>query len=347
MSAGANAFFETVWRSSNGLLERGHVHRVGINLAGERATLQFGSQDLLQRFLPGLHHALAPPSDEGLDMRIVMGGTHHPLPDAPAWLTPHLLLAGRGPNMVVDGLLISFDHALGALLMLDATGKRAICWLREEVRLPAWERAAPLRVLIGMWLSVHGVALVHAACVGVDSNNTVLLVGRGGSGKSTTALAALLSGQVFLGDDYVGVSIGPVGSVHAHALYGSAKATPRTLQLLPQLHCWQAPDGEVDGEKVVLYLPASAAIVCSATVRAVVHCCVAPHVAALLTRTRPAIVFNELISTNSVQLASALPLLTQTVAHLVRALPCYQLNLRPDMQSAPAQLRELMERHGQ
>lgn len=346
MSADANAFFDSVWRSSHGLMESGGANQVGITLASERASLHFGSQDLLQRFLPGLRHALDPSSDDGLDMRIVVGSTCHPLPDAPAWLAPHLL-EGRGPHFVADGLIISFDHALGALLMLDATGNRAICWLREDVRLPAWERAAPLRVLIGMWLSVHGVALVHAACVGVDSSKTILLVGRGGSGKSTTALAALLSGQVFLGDDYVGVSIGPIGGVNAHALYGSAKATPRTLELLPQLHNWQAPDGVVDGEKAVIYLPASAAIVRSATVRAVVHCCVAPNAAQLLSPTRPSIVFNELISTNSVQLACALPLLTQTVAHLARTLPCYQLNLRPDMQSAPQILRQLLERHGQ
>jgi hypothetical protein len=66
---------------------------------------------------------------------------------------------------------------------------------------PPWFAAAPFRQLIEWTGSVTGALLVHGAMVG-RAEGGVLLLGSGGAGKSTTAMAVLAAGGVSTGDDY-------------------------------------------------------------------------------------------------------------------------------------------------
>ena len=54
-------------------------------------------------------------------------------------------------------------------------------------------------------LGKHKQQVVHAASVGTK-DGAVLIVGKGGSGKSTSALACLNAGMYYLGDDYTLIS---------------------------------------------------------------------------------------------------------------------------------------------
>ena len=84
-------------------------------------------------------------------------------------------------------------------------------------RLSLYERGKPFRVLLSVWLHDRGVQVVHAALV-ARGDRGVLLPGRGGAGKTTSALTCLLAGFRYLGDDYVGLE-GPVdGSFRGHSL---------------------------------------------------------------------------------------------------------------------------------
>ncbi len=86
-------------------------------------------------------------------------------------------------------------------------------------------RAQPAHRAIAQWLASPTVQLIHAAAVSLDGRG-VLLVGVGGRGKTTTALACAQAGFSFLGDDLCVVETGsPDRGIppRIHGLYATAK----------------------------------------------------------------------------------------------------------------------------
>ncbi|NQU36465.1 MAG: hypothetical protein HQ526_02575 [Actinobacteria bacterium] len=75
-------------------------------------------------------------------------------------------------------------------------------------------------------------ALMHGAVVGFP-DAALLLVGPGGTGKSTTNFAAVDQGALTCGDDYVWLS-GSSGSLVAHSIYGTAKAKKASSVIPPE-----------------------------------------------------------------------------------------------------------------
>ncbi len=90
--------------------------------------------------------------------------------------------------------------------------------LRSVADLPSWEAAAPLRRQLSWALSPE-VLFVHAAAVGTR-DGVALVMGPGGSGKSSTSLACVQAGMGFLSDDYCLVRGAPP---IAHRLHTSAR----------------------------------------------------------------------------------------------------------------------------
>jgi hypothetical protein len=77
----------------------------------------------------------------------------------------------------------------------------------------------------------QGCQLLHAAAVGT-ADGGVLVTGKGGLGKSTTALACLAAGMGYVGDDYLVVELTP--EPRAHSLYCTAKLNADHLERFPQ-----------------------------------------------------------------------------------------------------------------
>ncbi len=135
--------------------------------------------------------------------------------------------------------------------VFDHERRTGIYWVQNAELLPYWVLASPLRTLFHWWMERNGRQLVHAAAVGVG-DDALLIVGKGGLGKSSTALTCLESGLTFLGDDYVIVRNDPTPTVYG--LYATAKLnrddTDRFQALRPFL---SKPEVPVD-EKAVLFL---------------------------------------------------------------------------------------------
>ena len=75
-------------------------------------------------------------------------------------------------------------------------------WVPDGNRAPPWEQAAPFRgISSSTWVARHGRRYVHGAAVGIGGR-AALIVGPGGSGKSTTALTCFAAGMDYAGDDY-------------------------------------------------------------------------------------------------------------------------------------------------
>jgi hypothetical protein len=134
--------------------------------------------------------------------------------------------------------------------LVDTASGRGWYYLPKAADLPYYEKAAPMRMLLHWWCEMSGRVLVHAAAVGWDSR-AVLLAGRGGTGKSTTAILAAQSGFNFLGDDYV-----VLDNVYRPAVlsaYNSVKFRWEMIERLSSAETLSVNDPDAD-EKGYFYL---------------------------------------------------------------------------------------------
>ncbi len=119
------------------------------------------------------------------------------------------------------------------LRILDPRRALAFYWTDDIARIPDYEQSAPLREILAWWSSARGHQIVHAAAVGTEDRG-VLLAGKGGSGKSTVALACLGSALKYAGDDCCLLEDGDIPRVAS--LYSSAKLkTMREVARFPGL----------------------------------------------------------------------------------------------------------------
>lgn len=138
-----------------------------------------------------------------------------------------------------------------ALSVLEQAAARAWYWVADAARIPYWEEATPLVYLLDWWLRERDMHMLHAGAIGTAAGG-VVLVGKSGSGKSTTALSSLDSDLFYAGDDYVGVSLGPQPQVHS--LYSSGKLMQNHVERLPFLLDALANRERLSVEKAVVYV---------------------------------------------------------------------------------------------
>lgn len=135
------------------------------------------------------------------------------------------------------------------LMNLD-TGT-GIYWLQSADNTPFWVNASPLRTLMHWCMESRNRQLMHAAAVGTD-NGAVLITGRGGVGKSTTALASLRAGLSYIGDDYLVVGLDPEPT--AFSLYSTAKLNADNIEKLPDFRPFITNEHALDEEKAIMFL---------------------------------------------------------------------------------------------
>ena len=144
-----------------------------------------------------------------------------------------------------------FSRITATLSVYQPERRRAVYWRRTAEAFPYFERAAPLRTLLHLWLANEGLQLTHAAALG-DADGCLLLAGRAGSGKSSAALACLDSDLGHIADDFC--VLAPGSPAVAHALYSSTKAHPDTLERLAIDTSMVANPVREQGDKAVIFL---------------------------------------------------------------------------------------------
>lgn len=123
------------------------------------------------------------------------------------------------------GLLLNWDPVRGLVKYFDSKTGLGIFVARNLSSLPSWEWFSPIKEFIHCWALQKGAWLAHAATIGLKDGSAVLLVGPGGSGKSTTCARMILSGNQTCGDDYVLMAFDG-DQVVAHAIYRTVKLMP-------------------------------------------------------------------------------------------------------------------------
>lgn len=196
-------------------------------IAERPVLVRFGSLPLAELLARSMRHLRQPfpgPADLVIDCWTGEAGMEA---DAPGgWGDGGLSYLER------ESIHLTWEPPGGPLVIYDRDRRHA--WMRFGPldSIMNWEVATPFRKIMHWWAADRSLQLIHAAAVG-DARGGVLLVGRSGSGKSTTALACLAAGLGYAGDDYCLVRPGTPPRVHG--LYLSGKSHARTADLLPGL----------------------------------------------------------------------------------------------------------------
>ena len=256
------------------------------------------------------------------------------------WQEDDFLARGVIQGYNTERIYTAFQHGSGAVSVLDKERNLAVFWA-PDAKLPYWEYGSPIRTILHWWLLSQGLQLVHAAAVG-NSTGGVLIGGKGGSGKSTTALACLESDLSYVGDDYtlLGLDSGPV----VHSLYNSAKLNSDHVQRFPELLPKVANTERLVDEKALLFVhehyPSKVAT------RLPVRAILLPRVTGLpetrWKRVSVAMALAALAPSTIFQLPRAGNEALKFLAAFARQLPCFSLEVGTDLSTIPPVIEELL-----
>lgn len=256
------------------------------------------------------------------------------------WQEDDFLARGVIQGYNTERIYTAFQHGSGAVSVLDKERNLAVFWA-PDAKLPYWEYGSPIRTILHWWLLSQGLQLVHAAAVG-NSTGGVLIGGKGGSGKSTTALACLESNLLYVGDDYtlLGLDSGPV----VHSLYNSAKLNSDHVQRFPALLPKVANPDRLADEKALLFV--SEHYPSKVATRLPVRAILLPRVTGLpetrWKRVSVAMALAALAPSTIFQLPRAGNEALKFLAAFARPLPCFNLEVGTDLSTIPPVIEELL-----
>lgn len=256
------------------------------------------------------------------------------------WQEDDFLARGVIQGYNTERIYTAFQHGSAAVSMLDKERDLAVFWAPDH-RLPYWENGSPLRTILHWWLLSRGLQLVHAAAVG-NSSGGVLIGGKGGTGKSTTALACLESNLSYVGDDYtlLGLDSGPM----VHSLYNSAKLNSDHIQRFPVLLPKIANPGRLDEEKALLFVNEHYPL--KVATRLPVRAILLPRVTGLaetrLKRVSAAMTLAGLAPSTIFQLPRSGSEAFKFLATFARQLPCFSLEVGTDLSTIPRAIAGLL-----
>ena len=221
-------------------------------LAGFVLSVKFAGDMLAQSIIPALAHLETPPTSRP-DAVFHIWDSELTGTDMSPPPFPRGCFTSRGDIWTMrsrrfKSAYLWSEYALNLFDTVTATG---VYWTQAAAPLPYWAKASPLRCLFHWWAETKGCQLVHAAAVGSEAG-AVLISGKGGLGKSTTALSCLSKGLNYVGDDYVVVQLDPFPRVHS--LYCTAKLNWDQMARFPRFADLIRNHDSLESEKAVMYL---------------------------------------------------------------------------------------------
>ena len=312
-----------------------------LSIAGLSIRFSFAGGAMRERLLPAL---ISSPAGVGIEPDLTVrvwdcasaGLPAEGLPWRPEDIGP------RGAVDVATNATIRTAFMVGssALSMLDLERRIGLFRVRDAEALPWYERAAPFRTLLHWALELRGCRFVHAAAI-ATAQGGALLAGRGGSGKSTTAMLCLENGFGYAGDDYVGITMDD--RPYVHVVFTSAKLSATSIAWLPFLRpaIRVQPEGEEKGVAMIgELLPQQ--IVPTFPLRAVIVPSVAGG-ASRLRRISGGAALRALAPTTLFQLPGSGAEAFAHVAEIVRRLPAWSLELGDDWAEIPGLVARAIE----
>jgi len=330
--------FERAERAANGAIDRDFL------IGGYPLRLQFAGPVMASRLTPALEHLAVPPAPSpSLTVGIWDSASTGVQAPPPPWSQDDYITRGEVHGYNDGRIHTHYNLDANILDMLDSARALAVYWTGDAVALPFYESGAPLRTILHWWLREHGRQLVHAAAVGTPRGG-VLLVGKGGSGKSTTALTCLESELLYAGDDYC--VLDTEGEPYVHSLYSSAKLNGNNIDQLPQLAFAVSNADRLDTEKALIFLHQHLPhkVVSGFPVRAILLPRITGRQATILSPASPTEALRALAPSTLFQLPGAGRADFLAMSGFVRKVPCFRIDLGTDLERIPGVILHLLEK---
>ena len=312
-------------------------------VAGLRIHLRFAGSALVSQLTPALAHLAVPPCEPDLTICLWDSASTGTKMVSPPWAQDRYVVRSEVRGYNDERIHTAFDLWSGVLSMMDRKHDLGLFWTRDASQLPAYERGAPLRTILHWWMGQHGCQFVHAGAVGTDRGG-VLLVGRGGSGKSTTSVVCLDSELRYASDDYC--LLAPEPAPHIHSLYNSAKLDVTHMrQALPHLERIISNPEEMEAEKALFFFHQHCPekIATSFPAKAILMPRVTHRKETELVRISPMAALKALAPSTIFQLSGAGKEAFQTMAEFVKQVPCHRLDVGTDLERIPPAILGFLE----
>jgi hypothetical protein len=257
----------------------------------------------------------------------------------------HEYLGPRKELKAYDGDRIRSNFHIGPniLSVLDREQNLACYWIDDAEAIPYWEQGSPLQTILNWWTADHQRQYVHAGAVGTPEGG-VLLVGKGGSGKSSTALACINSPLLYASDDYCLVSSD--AEPYVYSLYNTAKLKGEAdLIRFPHLAALVSNPEKLATEKAMLFLQQHQPTKLSQgfPIKAILLPKVMGRPDTTIRRASAGEALRALAPSTIFQLSGSGKAAFTTMANLAKQVPCYILELGTDMEQIPSTIMDLLQ----
>lgn len=300
-------------------------------IANSVVCLRFAGEALVPLLVRALAH-LEVPAVSQPDLTICLVSTQDVgvARPAPAWQGNRYQRRGEVFGFTNDRIYTGIQWESGALVLLDQERNLAIYWVHEHSKIPHWEIGAPCLPILNAWFSQRQAQVVHSAAIGTV-NSAVLLVGKGGSGKSTTALSCLNSSLMYLSDDYCLIAPEPAPTVFS--IYSTGKKNTDDLDRLPFLRSLVSNPDRLNHEKAIFFLHEnfSEKILPSSLLKATFIPRVTGKIETTLEKATSVEGISALIPSTIKQIGGAGKTACDLIMKTLSQLPCYYLNLGTDI----------------
>lgn len=313
------------------------------NLHGHLIQLSFLGQALIPKLSPALAHwEVEPKGTPSLTICLWDDASTQTTMPPPPWFGYATYMPRgdiRGYN--TERIRTAFQMGSDVLSTLDLSKNVALYWTRNAEHLPQWEMGSPMRHILHWWLGQRSLQFVHAGAVG-RLDGGVLLVGKGGSGKSTTALTCLNSELHYVSDDYCLISSDPVPA--AYNLYNTGKVKENNIQRVPHLKSFISNVDRLDQEKALFFLNKVMPhkLVANFPLKAVLIPRVTGKLDTSLASASATASLSALMLSTMKQLAGAGPTAVQVMKSVVEQIPSFYLELGTDLSQIPNTISDLL-----
>jgi hypothetical protein len=346
------AFFQFIYAIHKKAVRNGGGYQDRYFRIGERPVrLRFVGEGLLSALTPALAHLEIPPTDVP-ELTVLIWDSVSTGTELPRILSHYfdslgewwIHLGRRGEIKELTNERIHSAYHLGPNIfsILDLQENLALYWVKDAQALPYYEIGSPLRTILHWWADQGAYQFIHGGAVGLPAGG-VLLAGKGGTGKSTTALACLEAGLLYASDDYCLVKTDPEPFVYS--VYNTAKLRgDLDLERFPHLAPLASNKSRLETDKALFFLHQHFPEKVSRgfPIKAILLPLITHEKE---TRLRPATAgatLTALAPSTLMQLPGAGGAAIKTMSRLVRQVPGYVLELGTDISRIPDVILDLL-----
>jgi hypothetical protein len=340
MSVAGGFFDEALAQHRSAVQAHGAIERT-VRVGGSVIRLRFAGGAMVPHVVPALSH-LTTTTSEPPDLTVCIWDTASTGVAIPPAVWPRDDYGLFGEIRIFTDRYYGVFQPTGVLSVIDYDDRVAILWTASAGEVPPEESASPLRVILHAWLTHLGLCPLHGAAVGF-ADRAALMVGRGGSGKSTSSVASIASGLGYLGDDFCAVDVR--AGITVHSLYNTAKIAAHELPALPFAQSWVSGRPLSDRRSACYlaeHIPAQ--LVERAPVRAVLLPSVTPgQDETTIEPASPAAAFLAIAPTSAVLVPRWSSAINARFGAVVRCIPAFWLRLGRDRAQVGVPIRRLLE----